>query len=226
MLKPRKRLVKTKIREDKLLVFTARVQGFASRNQRPILYVVGGVVVVAAFAGILVTSKASAERKAAYESFLARDAYSRGDLNEVITRTNTVIDDYAGTKGAAMALMLKGRVHEQLAEYEEAIQVYEELIRKYPGNDYLAFAAHLALGAIYKGRGDFLNAGRNYTDAAIKYPGHFDAPEALLDAGKSYRRAGAYDRARRTLRLVLSDHPKSRAATRARTELEDIEWLE
>lgn len=124
MLKPRKRLVKAKLKEDKLLIFTARVRNLASRYQRQLLYGLAAVVVILVVGIAMSLSKTAAERNAAFEMLLARDAYAMGDLDKTLVHTKTVLEDYTGTRAAAEALMLEARVSEQGGDYEKAIELY------------------------------------------------------------------------------------------------------
>jgi len=223
MLKPRKRLVKAKLKEDKLLIFTARVQSWAMKYQRHLLYGAGAIVVIVALGVAYGMSKSSANKNAAYEVFLAWDAFNRAEYDQAATHAKTVMDDYPGTSSASAAMMLQARVHEQRGEYDEAMKLYREVI---DANDdsYLTFGAYSAAGAIYYGKGEYTEAAKNYEAAADNYPQHFSAAAALLDAGKSLKKVGKFDAAKKVLRRALSDYPKSRVLGEVRTELEELEF--
>ncbi|MCF7810775.1 tetratricopeptide repeat protein [bacterium] len=226
MLKPRKRLVKTKIKEDKLVTYTAKAQTFYDQNKRTLLYgAIGIIVVIAIVIGINIT-RSSAQEKAAFESLLARDALSRGNTDEALTHVNIILEDYPGTRSAAIAMMIKARIHEQNAELNEAAEVFKKLISDYGEYDYLAFGAYYSLGSIYNSWGEYNEAARFYSTGASKYPKNFNAAYSLLEAALCYKKAGKYEQANRTLRRILTDYSKSRATGKARTELEEIEFMQ
>ncbi len=225
MLKPRKRLVKAKLKEDKLLIYTAKVQGFISRYQRQLIYGLAAVVVIG---GVVITtlwSKANAQKQAAFEGLLARDAYMRSELDEAITRSDMILEDYTGTRAAALALMLKGRVYEQRGELDEAARAFQEVIDDYAAQSYFAFGAYYALGSIHYGRGEYVEAARFYREAAEHYPDHFNAPVSLVEAGHCLKKARRYEQAGRIFRRVMTEYPRSRSVDKARKDLEEIEFM-
>ena len=225
MLKPRKRLVKAKLKEDKLMVFIARVQGWAFKNQKLLLYVVGAIVVIAAGISAISLSRAAAQKSAAYEELLARDAFARGNLDEALNRANTIVSDYSGTRSASMALLLQGLIYEQRGDLDKAEEAYQELADDYAGDQYLGFNAQVRLGAVAYGKEEYNNAGELYLKAANAFPQHFSAPEALLNAGKAFQKGGKLDEARKVWRKALTEYPKSRLAGDIRTSLENVEFI-
>ena len=225
MLKPRKRLVKAKLKEDKLLTFTAKFQVFISRYRRYLMYGAAAVVVIGVLGIVTLWSKANARKQAAFVELLARDAYARSDLDETLTQVNIILEDFPGTRAAAQALMLKGRVYEQRGDLDEAARLFQQVIDDYRDQTYLASGAFNALGAIYYGRGDWVEAARYYLEGANRYPTHFNTPENLLEAGRCLKKARRYDQARQALRKVITDYPKSDSVAKARSELEEIEFM-
>ena len=107
----------------------------------------------------------------------------------------------------------------------EAADLYRKLIKKYSGKTYLAFGGYMGMGSYHLGKGEFAEAAKFFADAAARYPGHFNAPAALTEAGRAYRKAGMVDLAKRSFRRVLSEYPKSRSATDVRTDLEELEFM-
>jgi len=87
------------------------------------------------------------------------------------------------------------------------------------------FGAQYAMAAIDYGRGDYKKAAELYRQAALGHPDHFYAPQALLDAGKAYRRLSRTDDAKRMFGLILKNYSKSREANDARSELAELEFI-
>ncbi len=226
MLKPRKRLVKAKLKEDKLLIYTAKVQVYYDKYQKQLYYGLAAAAAIIVLVFVVRWSFKNAEYKAAFEGMMTRDSYQRGELDDALTRANILLEDFNGTKGAAYALMVKGRVAEQRLEYAKAEDAFLKIVNDYADEEYLAFGACYALGAIHYGRGDYLEAGKWYRNAARRYPEHFQAAESLIEAGISFKRAHRYDDAKRVLRLVLSEYSKSRSVDKARSALEEIEFMD
>ncbi|NQU05552.1 MAG: tetratricopeptide repeat protein, partial [Calditrichaeota bacterium] len=86
--------------------------------------------------------------------------------------------------------------------------------------------AYYSLGSIYNSWGEFDEAARYYSKGPAKYSKHFNAASSLIEAARCYRKTGKYDQAKRALRIVLTDYSKSRATGKARTLLEEIEFMQ
>lgn len=225
MLKPRKRLLKAKIKEDTLVTYTANVQAFYDRNSKVILYgIIGAVVVLAVVFGIALT-RSSAEKQVGFECLLARDAIGRDMLDKALTHVNIILEDYPSTQSAAEAMMLKARIHERRGELNEAVEIFKKLINDHSNQNYLAFGAYYSLGSILYSWGEYDEAGRYFATGATSYPRHFNAPNALLEAGRCNKTSGKYKQASRLLRQILTEYPKSRTVQKARSELEEIEFM-
>ena len=225
MLKPRKRLTRAKIKEDKFVTYTQKTQSFLDEHGFKIIIGAITIVAVVVVALIINYNRASTESKSSFVGLQAREAYGRGDLDETLVHAKTILADYPGSKTAAVAMMLVGRVHEQRGELDDAIDAYKQLIDKYGDQEYLSFGAYYSLGSIYYGLGEYENAARYFSDGATRYPDHFNAPYGLFEAGRCYKKNRKYQKAKATFRLVMSQYPKSRAVDKARRELEEIEFM-
>ncbi len=226
MLKPRKRLVKAQLKEDKLLTFTAKVQSYIDSYWKHAAIAVAAVVVLMFSITFIQSSGKSTEAKAGLEELLARDAYSRGEMDETLRRINVILDDYSGTSTVPTALMLKGRIYEQRGEFAQAEEVYNTIVRKHSNSPYIAHAAYIGLASIEFGRGENAKAASYYEDAAMKFQDHFNAPNALVQAGECLSKISRYEEAKRIYSIVLKQYPKSRSANSARSNLAELEFMD
>jgi len=225
MLKPRKRLVKTQLKEDQFVLMTAKAEAWFELHRMKVLYGIVAVVVAVGLGLAINWSRTTAAKNATFDEMLARDAYARADFDSALIRADAILDDYSGTSSAAVALMLKGRIFEQRAQFDEAVKAFEAVIDDYSGEDYLAFGAYYALGTIAAGKSEFEKAAEYYEKAASKYSKHFNAPAALLEAGKAFDKANKSPQAKSMYRKILSDYSKSRAADAARDNLAKLEFM-
>lgn len=225
MMKPKKRLVKAKLKEDRFVIITAKAEVWFEEHRRPALYAVVALLLVAV-AGIAIGwSKSAAEKSAAFAELMTRDAYARSDFDSALVNADAILEDYSGTTSAAIALMVKGRVFESRGQFDEAEKAFQELIDDYSDREYLAFGAYYALGTIAMGKSDYEPAAQYYEKAAAKHPQHFSAPVALVEAGKALEKARRYPQAKQIYRQVLSHYPKSRSADAARDNLAKLEFM-
>lgn len=224
MLKTKKRITKTKLKEDRFVLFTAQAETWIENHRKELLYGISGVILVVLLGVGFNWSRSNAEKNAAFEELLARDAFSRAALDSAVIRADVILDDYSGTSSAAVAQMIKGRVHEARGELEEAAACFEKVINDHSGEEYLAFGAYYALGNIALGQNDPDKAASYFEKGSSKYPNHFSAPVALVSAGKAFEKAGKFNQAKTAYRKVLSKYSKSRSADNARDNLAKLEF--
>lgn len=225
MLKPRKSLIKTVEKKSNLLTFSEKAQLFYEQYGRHSTYVLIGLVIVfGGWFGYRLIQQSSFS-KADYAEMIARDAFAKGDYDAALQKVDAIIADYGSAPAAGSAMMMKGRIHESRSELDMAIQAYEKLIRKNSNQPYLVFNATYALGAINNGRGDYEKGAKYYRQAAQDLPEHFYAPQALLDAGRSYRKINKRDDAKEMFRTIITKYAKAREANDARTELAELDFI-
>ncbi len=225
MLKPKRGLLKAKVEEDKILTYTAKARTMYADHGRNLLYGVAAIVAIFVVMMFLRWSGSGAENEAAFDELLIRDAYSRGQMEEAMIKAEEVIADYSGTTSAAVALSVKGKIHEHRGEFELAIQAYEQLISEHADKPYLGFGGYFSLGIVHHGQGDLEQAAHYYQMAAQKYPDHFNAPVSLVEAGRAYKKVNRYDEAKKMFNLAMTKYPKSRVANSARDGLAEIVFM-
>jgi len=225
MLKPRKRLVKSKLKEDKLVTFTVNTQMFVNKNSKMLGIGIGAVVVIIIAVSFFNMSSNSAEIQSTFDEMMARDAYARGEFDETLTRIDGILEEYSSTNSAASALMLRGRIYQQSGDVSAAEEAYAEVVRKHSSEEYLSFGANVSLAIIAHGREDYSLAADKYIDAVNKNPGHFSAAVALLEAGICLEKVSKYEEAKRTYLRILKSYLKSRSADKARNNLAELEFM-
>ena len=206
MLKPRKRLVKSKLKEDKLVTFTVKSQSFVKENSKMLSIGIGAVVVIVIAFGIFNMTSTSAEVQSTFDEMMARDAFARGEMDETLTRIEGILEDYSNTNSAASALMLKGRIYQQGGNPTAAEDAYNEVIRKYSTEEYLSFGANISLANIAHGREDYSLAAEKFIEAVNKNPSHFNSAVALLEAGVCLEKVSKYEEAKRTYLRILKNY--------------------
>lgn len=108
------------------------------------------------------------------------------------------------------------------SRYAEAIQAFQDLLRRYPGGALADDANYWIAEAQYVTR-DFQAALNGFRNVVVRYPDSPRAPEALLKVGYIQYEVGAKEQARVTLQEVVTRYPGSRVAISAQTRLKRIE---
>jgi len=219
MLKPRKRITRQQIKEDKLVTFTAKASSYYAENSRTILAVGGVVVVLAIAAGFFINSRAQAEKTATFDLTLAKIEIGQQRFDTAAEKLTQIIENYSGTRSAADALFFLGNVYLSQGNWDQARVTFQRYLDDYGKDRQLAPAAIAGLGLADEQEKKYRDAAERYLEAANRYPDMYNAPQYLMDAGRCFALAGDTARAEDTFKLVIDRYPKSELKQQAEDEM-------
>ena len=157
--------------------------------------------------------------------------YQANEYDEAIAAARRFIDLHPGHKDVAYAYYLIGVCdYEQISDVgrdqkmtEQALEAFDELIRRFPNSRYARDAAlkadlardHLAgkemeIGRYYLRRGKYVAAINRFRNVIDHYQSTTHVPEALHRLTEAYLSLGVADEARRTAAVLGYNFPSSR----------------
>ncbi len=215
MLKPKKRLTRREIKEDKFVTTYAKVTKYLEEHNKLVIGACAAVVVIILATYLMRAGRSAAEGKAAVELARGAAAYERLDLTAATDILRTAVEDYGGTKNGALALLHLGNVLYDKGEFSEARKCFAKAARKLRGIEFLAAAASAAVGQCFEQEQDYLQAARRYGEVAKGHAKDPYAPKYFLDAARCYALAGRKEQAEQLLKLLLDKYPDSQERTQA-----------
>lgn len=156
--------------------------------------------------------------------------YLRGNYDDAVNALDRFIELHPGSRDVAYAYYLKGLCYyEQISDVardqrmtEQALEVFTDLVRRFPDTDYARDARlkidlahdHLAgkemdVGRFYLRRGNQLAAIGRFRTVIEKYQTTTHVPEALHRLTEAYLALGVVDEARRTAAVLGYNYPDS-----------------
>lgn len=103
---------------------------------------------------------------------------------------------------------------------DEAIEAFDAMLASYPRNA----ETHLALGRLFRHRGEFERAIRVHKSLLDKQDLPPDAKyQALFELGRDYLKAGILDRAESVFREIVNQHAHDRTALHALADIYELE---
>lgn len=215
MLKPKKRLTRREIKEDKFVTTYAKVTTYLQEHSKLVIGACAAVVVIILAAYVVRAGRRAAEGKAAVELARGAAAYEQLDLTAATDILRTAVEDYGGTRNGTLALLHLGNVLYDRGEYSEAKKCFAKAARKLRGIEFLATAANAAVAQCLEQEQDYLQAARMYEDVAKGHSRDPYAAKYLLDAARCYALDGRKDQAEQVLKLLLDKYPDSQERTQA-----------
>ncbi|CUS77779.1 Tetratricopeptide repeat-containing protein [Candidatus Kryptonium thompsonii] len=212
MLKPRKKLKKQELKEDKLVLTYYKAREFVEKNKKILSYILTGVIIIVA--GIIIyrnNVKAENERAEALLSKII-GYYDNGDYKTAIDGIpqrniqglKYIVENYGGTDAGEIATYYLASAYFMLGDYDNALKYF----KKYDGNDKLLFSASLAgIASIYEIKGEYKKAGEYFEKAAQRFRENILVPEYLYNAARNYKLAGEREKALRLYERIKKDYP-------------------
>lgn len=208
MLKPRKRITKRKLKEDKLVTFYFKALDKLEQNAKLIFGVVGAVLII--IAGLVVYGyyDKKAEEQASVELVKAMRAYEIGDYQNAIAQLSVVTGNYGGSRSGKLARFYLANAFYQTNDFANAENNYRRFLSDFSGNDHFLAAAQGGVAASLVQQGRLAEAAKAYEKAAKKYDSVL-AAGFLLQAGRCYSRANNPVKAKEMYELLIEKYPKA-----------------
>jgi len=168
---------------------------------------------------------------------LAQALRMKGQFPQALRQLDLFLDKYPASPNAPDALQYKGEINLRIGKQRKgtgsvnpmsrfylnkALQVFEEIQKKYPENQDLGAQALYFIGRTYEELEDGAHAGEAYRKVVDQYPETSVPPKALYSLAGVYLSEGDMDAAERTFGEITDRYPKNRMAQKARSRLEGI----
>jgi tetratricopeptide (TPR) repeat protein len=209
----RKELLK---KPDEFLTFSAKAMAFAANNQKPILGVVIGVVVVAlAFAGFRYFSNLS-ERKAYAVFEQGRSLYLAeisGDKTapaqeEAAEQFEKVIKEYPSTKAARFTLLVYADMSYHRGDYQRAVELYQKALGAFSGEGAVQKLIWGGLAYAYEAKKDYKTAAE-YLQRITETEDEFMKADACYNLGRIMEALNHQEKALEAYNKVVEAYPDS-----------------
>lgn len=209
----RKKLLKE---PDEFLTFSARAIRFVADNQRPVLGILIGVVVVAlAFAGFRYFSSLS-ERKAYAMFEQGRMHYMAENSQDKKTpaqekaaeQFEKVIKKYPSTDAARFSLLIYADMSYQNGDYQRAIELYQKALGAFSGEGSIQKLIWNGLAYAYEAQKDYKSAAE-YFQRITETQDEFIKADACYNLGRIMDTMNHQEKALEAYNKVVQAHPDS-----------------
>ncbi|HOP48434.1 MAG TPA: tetratricopeptide repeat protein [Desulfobacteraceae bacterium] len=208
----RKQLLK---KEDEFLTFSARVANNIRRHQHQ-LKIIGFaicVLILAYLGGLTYLNYVNKKGQELYNeayNLLSSNMMPDAD-NDKLKKSEElfkkVIDEYALSKTASLALSQVGYLEYRDEKYDEAVVFYKKFLHKVSKDPYGALA-NLAIATCYESTGDLKKAIEILSPVANAKTNPFNEM-AMLSLARLFRLDGQHEKAKETLKTFVQQHETS-----------------
>ncbi|MEE9165479.1 MAG: tetratricopeptide repeat protein, partial [Nitrospinota bacterium] len=154
MLKPRKRLTKQQIKEDKFVTYYFKAQDFISQNSRYVTWGLIGIPVVIFASFIFSNIRQEKDKSANIELSKARIDYFAENYESAMSTLNNLTENYGGTQAGKKGLYYLANAHFMSKNFDEAEQYFGQFLDQSSDKD-LTVSALAGIAACQEEKGDF-----------------------------------------------------------------------
>ena len=211
MLKPKKKISKKEIKEDRLITSYVQATTWYQNNKKTVNGVLTGVVVLAVVIVAYVNNVNSNNAKATAELGKITGYYDQGkydvaiggNLQENVRGLQSIVDDYGSTKAGELATFYLANSYFAQASYDKALKYYLDV----DVSDELITASALSgAAACYEAQGNHEKAASTFEKAAFKSAKDVNAADNMFHAAKNYLAAGNKEKATELFKKIKKDH--------------------
>ncbi len=217
MLKPRKKITKKELKQDRLVTTYFKTIDYLRNNRKIVSGTVTGLVIAIIVVVAYMNNVRSNNSKAATELSQVLAAFNggayqvamNGDPAHNVTGLKAIVENYGSTETGEEAKVYLADCYYYLGDYDNALKYFKD----YDGSDkFLQASAYAGVAEVYEIRGENKDAAEYYERAASVDSKNFLTPEYLVGAARNYIKTGKGERAITLLTRVKKDFPNSQYA--------------
>lgn len=217
MLKPRKRITKKELKQDRLVTMYFTVTDFLRNNKKIMSGLATGLVIAAIVVVAYMNNMSSDNKKAATELSQVLNAFDggayqvaiNGDPTQNVPGLKSIVENYGGSETGQQAKIYLADSYYYLGDYTDAMKYFED----YGGSDnFLQASAYAGMAEVYAIWKNYSKAAEYYERAAASDSKNFLAPQYLVGAARNYIKTGKAERAISLLERVKKNFPNSQYA--------------
>ena len=219
MLKPKKKLTKKEIKEDKFVQATMQAKAYVEENYQKVLGIVAGIFAV--FLLIMVISYYRTQKEEKSNTLLGEAQLEFQNLNysKAKAMLNRLMEEYSGTNAAEEGKFLMANLYYREGKYSEAKEYFSDFLNNYDESEILVASAIAGYAACLAAEGNYAEAADEYRKAQEKAPEFVEAPNYLYLAGINYQKANQPEQAQEMFQQVVENYKDSSRYNDAKAQL-------
>lgn len=204
------------LREDRVVTFYARAWQYADQNRKLIYGILAAIIAVVLLIVIWTWNQSRRADEAQVHLGRIVSVYEAGRFQQALEGGDgrlglvEIADQYGRTDAGNMARYFAADAYLQLGQMEDAREYFSRFNKR---EGLLGASAYAGEAAALEQLGQFREAGDLYRQAARHYQTAATAPTYLLNAGRAYEEAGAYDRAIDAYQTIRDEYAESPQAS-------------
>ncbi|MFC1553524.1 tol-pal system YbgF family protein [candidate division KSB1 bacterium] len=217
MLKPRKRLTKKQIKEDKLLTTISKVNDYLENEWKKLVFIAASALFIILISYFFVQRSQDAENEASSRLYAVEFQFIERQLfnDQTAIELERIVNEFSNTKAGGNAAYYLGVTYYNLGNYTLAEQWFNRYLDDYAEDNFLHSTALSGLAATFEQKQMYKEALEYYLKAAKDFPKEYSVAESLLGAARNYALLDQKDNAIRQCEEIIEKFPNTRQSLEA-----------
>lgn len=222
MLKPKKKITKQDLKEDKFVKYSLQAKTYLDENSKQVFTAVASILAIILLIVVFVYVNKSKVEEARAQLGIAQVEYTNMNYDKAITRLESLIDEYGGTDEADQGLFLLANIYYQQEKYEDSKKYFESFIDSYSGSNILIASGLAGLAACHEHEQNYSDAAELYTKAAEKAPDFVESDNYLYLSGLCLNKAGDIESAIQKFEKIINSPVTQNRVNDAKAQLQKL----
>jgi tetratricopeptide (TPR) repeat protein len=225
MLKPKKKLTKRELKQDKFVTFTLKAKDFLEENSKLLIRAGIGLLILIILASFYYRSKRSANIEANSLLGEAQLASQLGDLDREETVLTRLVEDFDGVKSSGQGCFLLAKLYWEREDFENAKKYFKKYIDDY-ADDNLLFSGALAGYADCLNHEGLKSEAADYYERAARVDRSLPSTASyLFSAALAYYEVEDFDKAKKIAEDLINNYETSGYKNKAEILLSKIKLI-
>jgi len=215
MFKPRKKITKKELKQDKLVTWYFEINDYITKNQKLISTIGISILVLILLVFFLFIKPQKENEELAstalgniigFYDFRQYQLAMEGIPERNVIGLKKIVEEYGSTKAGEIAKIYLGNCYLVFKDYDNALKCFDD----FDGSENLFKVSALAGKAtVYEAKKQYNEAAETFEKAASKASNELQTPENLINAARNYNLAGNKQKAIELIEKVKNDYPQS-----------------
>ncbi|OPX35655.1 hypothetical protein B1H10_00760 [candidate division KSB1 bacterium 4484_188] len=215
MLKPKKKITKRDLKEDKFVTFTLKARDYIETNMK--MLVRAGIVVLLIIIAVsmFIHSKRNATIRASELLGEAQLANSKGNSMKADSLLKVLVTEYDGVTAAGQGCFLLAKMYWEQNDFDNAQIYFKKYLDEYGGDDLLTAGALAGYADCLIQKGQIAEAAKYYEKAGLLNKELPEVPSFLYSAARAYLEAKDFQKAKSLAEKIVQEYQKSEYKSKA-----------
>lgn len=215
MLKPKKKITKRDLKEDKFVTFTLKARDYIETNMK--MLVRAGIILLLLIIAVslFVRSKRNATLRASELLGEAQLANSQGNSMKADSLLKILVSEYDGVTAAGQGSFLLAKMYWERNDFNNAEIYFRKYLDEYSDDDLLTAGALAGYADCLIQKGEIAEAAKFYEKAGLLNKELPEVPSYLYSAARAYLEAKDYQKAKSLAEKIVQDYKTSEYKNKA-----------